>query len=379
MSGLMVKRFVAIFFLGVLISFSAVCANSQDKSDEKVQRVKGWKTNIAKRSVDLKEIISGGPPKDGIPALDKPKFVSIEKAKLWLAEKEPVVSLVIDGEARAYPLQILIWHEIINHEFKGVPVSVTFCPLCYSAVAFDRRLDGKLYNFGVTGMLRHSDMVMFDRETESWWQQITGEAIVGDLTGKKLKQIPAQIVGFGKFAKSFPNGLVVSRETGHEREYGRNPYVGYDNINQRPFLFRGKTDGRLKPMEKIVVVEIKGKSKAYPHTTTRKMRVINDKIKSQNIVIFHKDGTNSALDASNIKDSKDIGATGVFIPEVGGQKLNFSFTDGVFIDDKTNSKWNVFGRAIDGKLKGKQLKQIQHGDYFAFAWLTFRPKTKIYK
>ena len=374
----MLRQISSLVLLAFLVSFSAVCASSQSKS-EKVKRIEGWKTNIAKRSVDLKEIISGGPPKDGIPALDNPKFISIEEAKKWLDEKEPVVSLVMDGEAKAYPLQILIWHEIINHKFKGIPVSVTFCPLCYSAIAFDRRLDGKTYNFGVSGMLRHSDMVMFDRETESWWQQITGEAIVGDLTGKKLKQIPAQIVGFGQFANSFPEGLVVSKDTGHKRSYGKNPYVGYDNINQRPFLFHGKTDKRLKPMEKIVVVEIGGVSKAYPRSITRKMRVIDDKIKSQNIVIFHNDGANSALDSSNIKDSKDIGATGVFIPIVNGKKLKFSFTDGLFIDKQTKTKWNVFGRAIEGKLKGKQLKQIQHGDYFAFAWLTFRPKTKIYK
>lgn len=374
----MFKQFAGLFLVLFVVSFSAVCANSQEKNDEKVEKVKGWKTNVSKRSIDLDEIISGGPPKDGIPALDNPKFVSIEKAKSWLDKKDPVISLVIDGEARAYPLQILIWHEIINHEFKGIPVSVTFCPLCYSAVTFDRRLDGKIYNFGVSGMLRHSDMVMFDRETESWWQQITGEAIVGDLTGKKLKQIPAQIVGFGQFAKSFPKGLIVSRDTGFDRDYGRNPYVGYDEIGKPPFLFRGKTDKRLPPKEKIIVVEIEKQSKAYPHKITRKVRVINDKIKSQNIVIFHNDGANSALDAGSIKESKDIGATGVFIPEVDGKKLTFAFEDGVFIDNETKSKWNIFGQAFEGKLKGKKLKRIQHGDFFAFAWLTFRPDTKIF-
>lgn len=375
----MFKQFVSLFLLFIVVSFTAVCANSQSKTDEKVEKIDGWKTNVVKRSVDLDEIISGGPGKDGIPSLDNPKFVSIAEAEKWLDAKEPVISLVIDGEARAYPLQILIWHEIINDNFKGAPVAVTFCPLCYSAVAFDRRLDGKTYNFGVSGMLRHSDMIMFDRETESWWQQITGEAIVGDLTGKELKQIPAQIVGFGQFAEAFPKGLVVSRDTGFNRDYGRNPYVGYDEIGKAPFLFRGETDDRLPPMEKIVVIEIGGISKAYPRTITRKMRVIKDKIKSKNIVVFHNDGAKSALDASSIKDSKDIGATGVFDSELDGKVLSFDFADGVFIDKETNSKWNVFGKAIEGKLKGRQLKPIKHGDYFAFAWLTFRPKTEIYK
>ncbi|MGI8544335.1 MAG: DUF3179 domain-containing protein [Aridibacter sp.] len=375
----MFYKISALFLLFVVVSFSAVCANSQSTRDKKVQKIDGWKTNIGKRSIELDEIISGGPGKDGIPALVDPKFVSLEEAGKWLGEKEPVISLVIDGEARAYPLQILIWHEIINDEFNGVPVAVTFCPLCYSAIAFDRRLDGKTYNFGVSGMLRHSDMIMFDRETESWWQQITGEAIVGDLTGKELKQIPAQIVGFKQFAEAFPKGLVVSRETGYNRDYGRNPYVGYDEIGKAPFLFRGETDKRLPPMEKIVVVEIGGVSKAYPRTITRKMRVINDEIKSSSIVIFHNDGANSALDAGRISDSKDIGATGVFDSEIDGKVLTFTFADGVFIDKETNSKWNIFGKAFAGKLKDKQLKPIKHGDYFAFAWLTFRPKTEIYR
>ncbi len=367
-----------ISLLAFVVSFCAVCANSQVAKGDEVESVNGWKTNVAKRSIDLKELLSGGPPKDGIPSLDKPKFISIKDAKAWLGEKEPVISLVIDGKARAYPLQILIWHEIINHEFNGIPVSVTFCPLCYSAIAFDRRLDGKVYSFGVSGMLRHSDMVMFDRETESWWQQITGEAIVGDLTGRKLKQIPAQIVGFGQFAKAFPNGLVVSKDTGYVRDYGRNPYVGYDNINQKPYFPVGKNDGRLRPMEKIIVVEFGEISKVYPYGVSRKLRAINDKIGSQRVVIFHGDGANSALDSRKIKDSKDVGATGVFLPEVDGKKLNFSFKQGVFVDNETNSKWNVFGQAIEGKLKGKQLKRIQHGDYFAFAWLTFRPRSVIY-
>ncbi len=374
----MIESVLRITILSIVVSFCVVYANSQDSNGGRVERAKGWKTNLAKRSIKLSEIIAGGPPKDGIPALDKPIFVSIKSAEKWLGEKEPVISLVIDGEARAYPLRILIWHEIINHEFKGIPVSITFCPLCYSAIAFDRRLDGKVYSFGVSGMIRHSDMVMFDRETESWWQQITGEAIVGDLVGKKLKQIPAQIVGFGQFVKAYPEGLVVSQQTGYIRDYGRNPYVGYDNINQKPYFPVGQGEGRLRPMEKLVVVQIGSKSKVYPYRTTRKLRVINDKFGSTNIVVFHVDGARSALDAGRLNQSKDVGTTGVFVREIDGIKMDFRFKNGLFIDNVTNSSWNIFGQAIEGKFKGKRLKRIQHGDYFAFAWLTFKPKTEIY-
>lgn len=339
---------------------------------------KGWKTNIEKRSIELDELMSGGPPKDGIPALDAPKFIAIGEASKWLNSNEPVISLTIDGESRAYPLQILMWHEIVNDEIKGQPVTVTFCPLCYTAIAFDRRLDGKVLDFGVSGMLRHSDMVMYDRQTESWWQQISGEAIVGDLNGKTLKQFPSQIVSFGQFSKAFPKGIVLSRETGHTRQYGNNPYRGYDDITKTPFLFRGKPDERLKPMEKVIAIQLDSVTKAYPHTITKRKRVLYDRIGKTEIVIFHADGAVSALDHGQISESKNIGSTGVFVPEIGGQKLTFVYDGDEFVDDQTKSRWNVFGLAIDGKLKGKQLKQIASGDYFAFAWLVFRPKTEIY-
>lgn len=377
----MKQKFGQKFLSLVLISLTtAACVFSQEKDSNQTKRetIPGWKTNISKRSIDPGEIMSGGPPKDGIPAIDAPKFVSVGEAERWLKSNEPVIALKIGNEERAYPLQILIWHEIVNDEISGQFVTVTFCPLCYTAITFDRRLDGKLYTFGVTGMLRHSDMVMYDRETESWWQQIDGEAIVGDLTGRKLDKLPSQIVSFGQFTKAFPQGKVLSRETGFKREYGSNPYRGYDDINKTPFLYRGKPDERLKPMEKIVAVELDSHAKAYPHSITRKRRVIHDSLGKTEIVIFHADGAASALDEAKISDSKDTGATGVFISETDGRKLTFVHDKNEFVDEQTGSRWNILGQAIDGKLKGKQLRQISSGDYFAFAWLVFKPQTEIY-
>ena len=377
----MFRRVTLRFIILTLISvFTAACALSQETTDPKTPKetLKGWKTNVEKRSVELDEFMSGGPPKDGIPAIDSPKFVSVADAGQWLKSNEPVISLRVGNEAKAYPLQILMWHEIVNDKINGQPVTVTFCPLCYTAIAFDTILDGKTYTFGVSGMLRHSDMVMYDRETETWWQQISGEGIVGDLTGKTLKQFPSQIVSFGQFSKAFPKGTVLSRETGYKREYGNNPYRGYDDTAKTPFLFRGKPDERLKPMEKIVAIELDSITKAYPHSITKKRRVIYDRIGPTEIVIFHADGASSALDAGLISESKEIGTTGVFVPEVDGKKLTFVYEKGDFIDAQTKSRWNVFGQAIDGKLKGKQLKHVKSGDYFAFAWLVFKPKTEIY-
>ena len=197
----------------------------------------GWDTDFTLHSVAFDEIMSGGPPRDGIPPLDSPSFVSPDDADAWLANREPVISFELNGEAKAYPLQILTWHEIVNDEVGGVPVIVTFCPLCNSAIVFDRRLDGVVLDFGTSGRLRNSDLIMWDRQTESWWQQLTGEAIIGTLTGHTLEFLPAPIVSWADFKAAHPAGQVLSQETGFGRTYGRNPYAGYDEVGKPPFLF----------------------------------------------------------------------------------------------------------------------------------------------
>ena len=378
-----VRTLSALLALAALLGLAA-CASAQENgaasSDERAARTlgPGWTTDVSKRSIDLDELMSGGPPKDGIPAIDDPRFVSPEAASAWLEPQEPVVLLEIDGDARAYPLQILTWHEIVTDEVGGVPVAVTFCPLCYSAVAFDRRLDGEVYTFGVSGFLRNSDLVMFDRQTESLWQQLTGEAIVGELTGKTLTQVPAQIVSFEQFREAHPEGRVLSRDTGHSRSYGRNPYAGYDQIGRPPFLFQGRIDDRLAPMEKVVTVEIDGVYKAYPHSLTREERVVHDTVGGRELVVFHADGAVSALDAERISASREIGTTGVFDPRVDDRTLRFRYRDGRFVDEETGSTWTVTGRAVAGPLEGAELEPIPHGNYFSFAWFAFRPETSVY-
>ena len=347
-------------------------------SDQPLFSTWGWKTNFKKHSVPYEEILSGGPPKDGIPAVDNPKFVSQKEADKWLKDIEPVVVVEHKGEARAYPLQILTWHEIANDRLNGLPVSVTFCPLCNAAIAFDRRLDGRLLDFGTTGKLRNSDLIMYDRQTESWWQQFTGEAIIGDLLGKQLNMVPASIVGYGHFKKAHPGGSVLSRKTGFTRAYGRNPYTGYDDIRSIPFLYRGPKDDRLPPMERVVAVTIGKSDKAYPYSVLSKKRVVHDKVGGRDVVVFHSDGAASALDGSSIANSRDVGATGVFDPNLNGKKLTFrSAKDGI-TDKETGSRWDILGQAIGGQLKGSRLTPVLHGNHFAFSWFAFKPGTKVY-
>jgi len=336
-------------------------------------------TDYSKHTIDLSTLKSGGPPKDGIPSIDTPSFVSVEAARNWVAPEEPVILLEHKDAARAYPLQILTHHEIVNDRIAGTPVAVTFCPLCYSALAFKRVLDGETVEFGVSGLLRNSDLVMYDRKTETLWQQLTGNAIVGDLAGQTLEQLPSQIVSFRQFAEAHPAGEVLSRDTGHSRPYGRNPYAGYDNIDNKPFAFDGPADDRLPPMAKVVAVSMGDMYKAYPHSVTEKKRVIHDTMGDRPLAIFHAPGAVSALDAAQISESKEVGATGVFDRRADGRTLHFSYAgDGRFEDEETGSTWTVTGEAVAGPLKGTQLNRVQHGDYFAFAWLAFRPDATIY-
>ena len=336
-----------------------------------------WETDFSKRSVPYKEIFSGGVPRDGIPPIDDPKFVEVENADQWLEQNEPVIALEIEGEARAYPLQILTWHEIVNDTVGGVPVSATFCPLCNSAIVFDRRLEGVVYDFGVSGNLRNSDLIMWDRQTQSWWQQLTGEAIVGQLTGAQLDILPATIVAWQDFKGTYPEGKVLSRDTGHRRSYGSNPYVGYDEVGQPPFLFFGKEDDRLVATERVAAVTVGDSAAAFPFSFLEAEGVVNHQVDGKDLVVFFKPGARSALDQRSIADSREVGSTGIFLRDQDGKALTFSASGDQFADLETGTTWNIFGQGVAGPLAGQQLTPVPHANHFWFAWAAFRPDTLV--
>ena len=338
----------------------------------------GWKTDWSRHSVPLSEITSGGPPRDGIPPIDRPQFVNPTEA-VWLKGREPVIVLSLGSEHRAYPLQILIWHEIVNDQVGDTPLTVTFCPLCNTALAFDRRVEGRVLDFGTTGNLRKSDLVMWDRQTESWWQQATGAAIVGAMTGKLLNMLPVSIASFDSFRSTYPEGRVLSRETGFTKPYGENPYVGYDEVGKPPFLFVGQTDGRLPPKERVVTVRVGAEEVAYPYPLLRMRRVVTDTVGGTQIVVLYQTGTVSPLDAPSIADGSDVGSSGVFGNDLDGRRLTFSVSGDGFRDTETGSHWNLLGDALSGPLAGRRLEPIFHGDHFWFAWAAFQPKTRIYR
>ncbi len=332
-------------------------------------------TDFTLHSVGYDEIISGGPPPDGIPAIDDPVFESVNEADEWLGDDWPVMIFELNGDARAYPLAILIHHEIVNDVVGGRPVALTFCPLCNATIAFDRTLpDGTLLDFGTTGNLRNSDLVMYDRQTKSWWQQFTGEAIVGELTGTRLEFLPSQIVAWSDFISVYSNGKVLSRETGFNRSYGRNPYSGYDSINNFPFLYEGDLDGRLPPVERVVAIQLDGIDVAYPFTVLSEIKVVNDKVAGLPLVVFWKEGTRTTFGNSD----RDVGSTGVFNRQLDSQVFTFQAVDGGFKDHETGSLWNIFGEAVDGPLTGQRLESIVAGEHFWFAWAVFKPDTIVW-
>jgi hypothetical protein len=334
----------------------------------------GLETNFCLHSIDYAEILSGGPPPDGIPPIDNPQFDSIAVGDEWLADVQPVIALAVGDEAKAYPLAILTRHEIANDEIAGIPVAVTFCPLCNAGIVFNREVEGQVLRFGVSGNLRNSDLVMWDNKTLSWWQQFTGEAIVGDMTGTQLEMLPAQMVSWKDFKEAYPEGTVLSSGG---RSYGSNPYTGYDSSTQ-PFLFLGTPDPRLPATERVLGYFSGDTAVAYPLPLIAGKGVIEDVLDGQNVVVFYEPGQVSALDQGIIEDSKEVGSAGMFIPAVDGQTLTFSYNDGVITDNETGSEWDVFGRAISGELAGAQLEPVLSHTHFWFAWAAFRPDTTVY-
>ena len=355
-----------------------------------------WDTDFKLHTVPYVEIKPGGPPRDGIPPIDRPVFAAVQQAPDYLADEEPVLVLELGGEQRAYPLSILILHEIVNDVVGGEAVAITYCPLCNTGLVFGRTVNGQALRFGTTGLLRNSNLIMWDNATESWWQQATGEAIVGELTGRVLKFIPAQIVSWDAFRDAFGGGVVLTRDTGFVRAYDLPPYGGYDASADILTVF---ADGSLSPIERVVSVVVDGRSVAYPFTALEEVPIVHDRFEGRDLVIFYVGGTLSPfpkrpifnvgligsvvaggdsveVDPSTI-ERRSVGATAVFEPFIDGKRLTFVDRGGVITDRETDSAWNIFGEAVSGELAGSRLTPVLHGNHFWFAQQSFFPDTVL--
>jgi len=317
-------------------------------------------TDGLKHIVPLDKIKGGGPPKDGIPSIDDPRFATLSGSS-FMKHSDIVIGLEINGEAKAYPLSILVWHEIVNDNVGGTPVAVTYCPLCFTNQVFERILNGKEVEFGTSGKLYNSNLVMYDRLTDSYWSQALGMAITGELTGQELKIIPFDVISWGDWISIHPETLVLTTETGHTRAYGVDPYGDYYTDPRIIFPVDHKDD-RMHPKEIILGFHEGQTYKAYKQSDVESEKIVNDKINEALVVLF----------------SMYTGNARAFDRIVDGQVLEFDFLDNKIIDLQTSSVWNYDGIAISGELEGLELNRLPFNPGFWFEWIAFHPDTEVY-
>ncbi|MDH3679824.1 MAG: DUF3179 domain-containing protein [Acidimicrobiia bacterium] len=334
--------------------------------------------------VDPTLIRSGGVPPDGIFPIDEPTFAPPDEIDYELADGEGVIAVEIDGDARAFPVQLMIWHEIVNTEIGGTPVTVTYCPLCNSALTYDRRFAGRVLDFGTSGELYQSALVMYDRQTESLWAHFTGTGLVGHFAGAELELIPTQTVSYGEWKAAHPDGQVLTRALNapsrYQELYGSNPYAGYDVEAIDPFgaFFVGEIDRTLLAKARIVGIADETGPIAVRFDDLVDNPVIPVTEAGRNLVVLFRPGLASALDSAIIENGREVGQSGVFVPVASdGTTLTFAADGDGFVDAETGSTWNVLGQATGGPLAGEQLQPVVHTDTFWFAWATYQPGTEI--
>ncbi|KAG2479965.1 MAG: hypothetical protein NPMRd3_170015 [Nitrosopumilales archaeon] len=361
---------IAIIAVLTITSFSSSETVSISKESENVSSPEDLEvsvpegimvTNGQKHIVPLEKIKSGGPPKDGIPSIDNPKFVPVSESQ-FVPDTTFVIGLDINGEKRAYPLFIMVWHEIVNDRVGGVPVAVTYCPLCFTNQVFERVIDGKEVEFGTSGKLYNSNLVMYDRLTDSYWSQALGVAITGELTGYELKRIPFDVISWADWKTLHPDTLVLTTETGHIRSYGVDPYGDYYTDPRILFPVEHEDD-RMHPKELILGFHESDVYKAYKQDDVESAIVINDIFNNKPMMLV----------------SLFSGDSRAFDRTVNDKVLTFDFVDNVIIDLESKSKWNYDGVAISGSMEGIQLVRLPFNPGFWFQWVAFHPDTEVYE
>jgi hypothetical protein len=316
-----------------------------------------------KSIVPLDQIVSGGPPPDGIPSIDNPKFTTVQEADEILEDSDLVIGVNINGDIRAYPLQILVWHEIVNDYVGGVPVAVTYCPLCFTNQVFNRTLEDGSVEFGTSGELYNSNLVMYDRTSKSLWSQALAQSIVGKYAGVKLERIPFDVAYWKEWKELYPESRVLSRDTGSSRPYGVDPYGDYYTNPDVLFPISNRDD-RVGLKQIVIGLENQGEYMAYKLQDIENSKVINDNVNGRPIALF-------SLYPFMVRE---------YDPIVDGQTLQFEYNqrNHNFIDKQTGSQWNFDGLAVNGTMKGKQLELMPYDEGFWFEWVAFHPQTDVY-
>lgn len=311
--------------------------------------------------VPMEKIVSGGPPRDGIPSIDDPKFVRAGNAS-FMQEGDIIIGLRHNEVTKAYPLKILVWHEIVNDEIAGLPVAVTYCPLCFTSMVFDRTIDDNVVEFGTSGKLYNSNLVMYDRTSETLWSQAMAKGIVGEYSGYDLERVPFDLAYWKDWKQLYPNTLVLSTDTGSTRPYGVDPYGDYYTSSQIFFPIEHRDD-RLGPKQLVIGLEQDGNYKAYALDDLERQEVVNDSIGEREIVLV----------------TEHPFMVRTFDRAVDGQVLEFKIVNEELQDIQTSSEWNLEGKAISGPMTGEQLERIPVDPSFWFSWAAFHPETSLYR
>lgn len=257
--------------------------------------------DITKRSIPREALLDGGPPKDGIPALDRPRFVTSAEAAEFLKDKDQVIGVYRDAEAKAYPLKVMVWHELVNDEIGGRPSTVSYCPLNGAGVVYDPVVSGQQLTFGVTGKLYNSTVVLYDRQTQSLWSQVTRQAIAGPSIGMKLEMIPSLTTTWRYWKTLHPETRVLSPDTGFRRDYNQNPYAAYHTSDEMLFPVPKNVKSKLRNKERVIGLEISGVSKAYPFSRLKKKPTpFEDKVAGEKVQVHFDRKTETA----SISDSQ---------------------------------------------------------------------------
>ena len=346
------------------------------------QATEPWPTDWSMASINLDELLLGIgviDPRDIISPIDEPVYESTAEAAGWLEAEEPGALVQVEGEARFYPLSILHRHEVVNDVLGGVPVAVTYCPLCNTAITFDRRVEDTVLRFGVSGLLRNSDLIMWDDQSVSLWQQVTGEAVVGSFSGTVLQPISTAIVSFSDFSASFPDGLSLSRESSQITRYGENPYRHYSSRATPYGFFTGELDPRYPALSRVVGVTVGHGATGYPFEEISAVGIVNDTVGDIPVAVFWGGETRDALDAELVATGQAIGTGVAYLATVDSQVLTFAKVGEQWVDDQTGSRWSILGEAESGPLEGTRLEIATHRNEFWFAWVAFFPEGGVFE
>ncbi|QLH07056.1 DUF3179 domain-containing protein [Nitrosopumilus ureiphilus] len=358
-----VMAFVALGALAILYEEEsapqATFSNSDESSVLSSEPVI-METDGVKHLIPLDRIKGGGPPKDGIPSIDNPIFTNVRDSQ-FMSDSDTVIGLEINGEAKAYPIFILVWHEIVNDYVGGVPVAITYCPLCYTNQVFERVIDGQEVTFGTSGKLYNSNLLMYDRLTESYWSQALGTAVKGELTGYQLDLVPFDVITWGDWKKLHPDTKLLTTDTGYIRSYATDPYGNYYTEPRIMFPVE-HSDDRLHPKEIIIGFNEDGIFKAYKQNDIESEILINDSVGETPVMLISLFSENSRA----------------FERTINGDVLDFVYEDGKILDVQTNSEWNYDGLSISGQLEGMQLERMPIEPGFWFEWVAFHPETLVY-